>query len=289
VRTVRGIPARTALGALLALALWPASAPAQLACGDRIAHDTTLSADLTGCGTAGLVVAADGITLDLGGHTVAGNRLGFGISVSGRRAVTIRNGVVSGFRVGVAAADSSGVTVHGVTVADGHDGVNFFHVAGGTIEASSFTGNDGSAIFPEDSTGLRVTDNRAWDNAAGFTGLGLADGVVAGNRAWDQAYYGLYFIDVTRLAFVDNRFERNGTAGMQIGGDPAGSLLYRNRAWRNGTDGIVVEGAGATLARNSAFFNGGFGILAAPGAIDGGGNIARQNGAAAQCAGVRCR
>jgi nitrous oxidase accessory protein NosD len=274
---------------LLALALWPASAPAQLACGDSVTRDTTLTADLRGCGAAGLVVAADGVTLDLGGHTVAGNRLGFGIGVTGRRDVTVRNGAVAGFRVGVAAADSNGVAVQGVTVADGHDGVNFFHVAGGTIEASSFTGNDGSAIFPEDSTGLRVLGNRAWGNAAGFTGLGLADGVVAGNRAWDQAYYGLYFIDATRLAFADNRFERNGTAGMQIGGDSGGSLVVRNRAWRNGADGIVVGGAGTALARNSAFFNGGFGILAGPGTIDGGGNIAKRNGAGAQCAGVLCR
>lgn len=234
-------------------------------------------------------MAADGVTLDLGGHTVAGNRLGFGIGVAGRRAVTIRNGTVSGFHVGVGATDSSDVTVRDMTVAGGHDGVNFFRVAHGTIEASAFTGNDASAIFPEDSTDLRVLDNRAWDNAAGFTALGVAGGLVAGNAVQGQTYYGLIFLDVTGLVFSGNRFEQNGTLGMQIGGDSAGNLVSRNRAWRNAADGILVDAPGTTLTRNSAFFNGSFGIEAVRGVLDGGGNIAKHNGAGAQCAGIACR
>jgi nitrous oxidase accessory protein NosD len=290
VRKVPGLSAGTALCALLALAAWPATAPAaQLGCGDRVTHDTVLTADVTGCGAAGLVVGADGVTLDLGGHTVAGNRLGFGVAVAGRRAVTIRNGTVSGFRVGVDATDSSDVTVRDVAVVGGHDGVNFFRVAHGTIEASAFTGNDASAIFPEDSTDLRVLDNRAWDNAAGFTALGVAGGLVAGNAVRGQTYYGLIFLDVTGLVFSDNRFEQNGTLGMQIGGDSAGNHVSRNRAWRNGADGILVDAPGTTLTRNSAFFNGNFGIEAGRGVLDGGGNIAKHNGAGAQCAGIACR
>jgi nitrous oxidase accessory protein NosD len=261
---------------------------ATLRCGDAVTADTVLTADVTGCGATGLVVAADGVTLDLNGHTVSGHQLGFGIVVSGRRNVTIRNGTVSHFRVGVSADDSTDVTARDLALTDGHDGVNFFRVTRGTIARSSFSGNDASAIFPRTSTGIRVLDNRAWGNAAGFSGGDLTGGVVSGNEVWGQTYYGLIFLDVTGLTFAGNRFERNGTLGMQVGGDSSGNLVTRTRAWRNGGDGIAIEAGGATLTRNSAFFNGGFGI-AAPGATDGGGNHAKHNGAPLECAGVACK
>ena len=39
-----------------------------VACGDTITADVTLTADLTGCPGDGLIVAADGVRLDLNGH-----------------------------------------------------------------------------------------------------------------------------------------------------------------------------------------------------------------------------
>src|SRR5689334_6435329 len=50
----------------------PTSAPArELACGTQITSSVTLANDLT-CDPVGLVVAADGVVLDLGGHTITG-------------------------------------------------------------------------------------------------------------------------------------------------------------------------------------------------------------------------
>jgi parallel beta-helix repeat protein len=77
---------------------------------------------------------------------------------------------------------------------------------------------------------------------------------------------------------------------MQIGGESsADNLVARNRAWRNGADGIEVAAPGSTLTRNTAFFNEGFGIDAGDGVLDGGGNHAKHNGAPAQCAGIACK
>ena len=86
------------LGAL-ALGLAPASAAARhVECGDRITRDVRLDADLVNCPRNGLTVAADGITIDLGGHVVDGSGRGIGISNGfwgdGHRDVTIRNGKV---------------------------------------------------------------------------------------------------------------------------------------------------------------------------------------------------
>lgn len=42
-------------------------------CGDEISQDTTLAADLGPCEGAGLIAVADGVTLDLNSHTIAGD------------------------------------------------------------------------------------------------------------------------------------------------------------------------------------------------------------------------
>jgi hypothetical protein len=105
-------PARhLVLAVLLALALLElAAGPAQaqpLRCGDTVTQDTTLTNDLLDCPSDGLVIGAGGITVDLGGHTVAapdtltGDPNGVGIdNRAGHDGVTIRNGTVNYFRRG---------------------------------------------------------------------------------------------------------------------------------------------------------------------------------------------
>jgi hypothetical protein len=57
-----------------------------------------LTHDLLGCRGDGLVVGASGITIDLGGHTVAGTVSddSVGIRNAGRAHVLVKNGVVRG-------------------------------------------------------------------------------------------------------------------------------------------------------------------------------------------------
>ena len=44
-----------------------------VSCGDTITADTTLDSDLLDCPNNGIVIGADDVTLDLNGHTVAGD------------------------------------------------------------------------------------------------------------------------------------------------------------------------------------------------------------------------
>jgi hypothetical protein len=87
---------------LLGLAAGPAHAQ-PLRCGDTVTQDTTLTADLLDCRGDGLVIGADGITLDLGGHAIgqiisASNLEQVAIDNSaGHDDVTIRNGRVEFF------------------------------------------------------------------------------------------------------------------------------------------------------------------------------------------------
>ena len=48
------------------------SLPSPVKCGDTLTHSVKLTADLTDCPGDGLVIGADGITVDLNGHTIDG-------------------------------------------------------------------------------------------------------------------------------------------------------------------------------------------------------------------------
>src|SRR5919197_6184701 len=110
-------------------ALVPARALAtHVGCGDTITADTTLDSDLIDCPGNGLVMGADGIALDLAGHTIEGGG-GFGVSTgvapdgTGYDELTIENGAIHGFRDDVALFDSSGDRLSDLSVTGGHDGV----------------------------------------------------------------------------------------------------------------------------------------------------------------------
>jgi len=114
---------RVALIAALA-----ALAPALAACtartettGSVIPTDTTLTADVGPCNQGGLLIGADNITLDLGGHIVRGKPRagdGIGISTNGHSGVRIANGTVRDFDTGVAIAGGGTNTVDHVTARD---------------------------------------------------------------------------------------------------------------------------------------------------------------------------
>jgi Right handed beta helix region len=99
----------TAVAVAAASLLLTASAHAQTAsCGQVLTEDTTLEADLVDCPVDGLVVGADGITIDMNGHSIVGRHpaggscwvdcLGHdGIESRGFDRLTIKNGTLDYF------------------------------------------------------------------------------------------------------------------------------------------------------------------------------------------------
>jgi hypothetical protein len=89
----------------LALGAGPALAQ-PLQCGDTVIQDTTLTNDLLDCHGDGLIIGADGITVDLNGHTISGQIISgglpdqVGIENAGHDDVTITNGTVTFFARG---------------------------------------------------------------------------------------------------------------------------------------------------------------------------------------------
>ena len=74
------------------------------ACGQTVRHDVTLRGDLGPCPGDGLVVGADGITIDLGGHAIiSASGAHTGIDTTGHRRITVRHGALRSFGVQIAA------------------------------------------------------------------------------------------------------------------------------------------------------------------------------------------
>ncbi len=86
----------------------------------------------------------------------------------------------------------------------------------------------------------------------------------------------------------ENRVENSGEDGFRVAAEDSNSLLRRNVAIGAGDDGFSIKGHATRLIGNRALRNGDLGIDALPSSIDGGGNVARQNGDARQCTNVNC-
>ena len=186
---------------VLTFALLPGDAFARhVQCGERITENVRLDSDLRDCEGVGLVVGADGVTVDLGGHTIDGTGRGTGIvngyGGDGRRDVQIRNGTVRGFKVGLRSGGratqlrrltvtknaTGGIVLRGSqcvvernTITDngyGH-GISLESAGGCRIDANRISRQLGAGIEADRSSGNRIEDNRISANRR--AGIMLAD------------------------------------------------------------------------------------------------------------------
>ena len=202
--------------AVLAFAGAPASAATAVHCGDTITHDTRLTSDLRNCPGTALTVAADGVTLDLGGHLLDGtNAAGSeGVAVDGHRQVRIVNGSVRDFRFnGVALRNSPRSAVQGVTVRQ--------------IGAGGEEGEDVSAgIFVQGSDDV-LLDRNTVSNAVtayqsdGIVVLGSKRPQISGNDSSRNAFNGLVVVQSPGARVSGNRIAGNQNSGIIVFDSPS--------------------------------------------------------------------
>jgi len=156
-------------------ALATPAAAATITCGKVITHSTTLSANIGPCPGDGIVIGADGVTVNLNGHTVSGiaakGNGGVGARLRGRTGVTLKNGTITGFDAGVTIDGGSGNTVQGLNL---HNNIS-------APDGSSNFG-DGVAIGVDvASTNNTVQQNTIVHNGP-FEGVGVFRAASTGNR-----------------------------------------------------------------------------------------------------------
>ncbi|MGI9119569.1 MAG: right-handed parallel beta-helix repeat-containing protein [Acidimicrobiales bacterium] len=229
-------------------------------CGKAITKSTVLTKDIGPCGLGdGVIVAADGVTLDLNGHRIFGfagpGDGAAGIRVPNHRQVTIRNGTVSGFDAGVVIGGGGSNTVSGMTVRDnvGPD--------------DAFTAELGDGIFVLDSPSNLIIDNLVTNNGI-FDGIGVlggasddnriegntvennvgpSDGGPAGQGIIVNSFTGDFDGEIiTGTKTIDNVVRGNASAGLSNFNNVDGEIL-RNVVEDNGLTNAAGNGIGVQL------------------------------------------
>jgi parallel beta-helix repeat protein len=252
----RRLPAMALVAVVSLAAAAPAARADQVACGQVIRASTTVTNNLAACAGDGLVIGAGGITVDLGGHTIAGAGLGVGIRNDGHDDVTIRNGTVLDF--------DHGVLLNGGTVRN-------------TVTGLHLAKNEWSAIYLENASSNQLAQNRVADGDVGVrltngsshnvlagnvVGAGAGDSFVVeqgsdrnwleGNSVQTSAGHALRVDASSNTMVLGNEIAGPSDVAVTMTAAP-GSVVQANRIGTGGDAGVVISGSTAGVVRFNAF------------------------------------
>ena len=241
-------------------------------CCDTITQNTKLDSDLDNCIGNGVVIGAPNITLDLGGYRIDGDAVNGGSmdngidNTAGYEGVTIKNGRIREFTVGVKLTNATNNRLKELVVS-----------------------RNGEGISLENSDNNHIESNTAYSNGIGISVNISSDGnLLEENTSFGNEMHGIAVEnDSNNNRVRGNTTNDNDNWGIIVAA-ASGTLVERNVANGNGTDGILAPVA-TTLRKNTANNNVMLGINAMAGVTDGGGNKAKKNGDALQCVNVVCK
>ncbi|HEX2041115.1 MAG TPA: right-handed parallel beta-helix repeat-containing protein [Acidimicrobiales bacterium] len=249
-------------------------------CGAVITRDTRLSGDVGPCPGEGIVIAADNITVDLGGHRVIGDPQArtapdkAGIILRQVTRVTVRNGTVERFDAGVVIMGGGRNTVRRVTARDNvnyrmvtgrdsqpedivpnvgpycelGDGITAFGSNDNVIEQNLLYGNGPfsavSLVFDSDRN--RVANNDIRDNDV-MNETPAGTGTVCGSTANGP-------IPDPPPFCCDAWGRHSQDVGVRIEGPGAErNVVERNLMQRNGLAGVLITGFHMEVGTNNGF------------------------------------
>ncbi len=226
------------------------------ACAQTVTTNAVLMQDLV-CSGDGIVIGASGITIDLKGFTVRGDRgsVEYGINAFlGYDDVTVKNGVLRNFKygiVGVNGADRFRV-VNVVVSGNVQNGI-WISGESGSVASSTAAGNGAIGVLLE-GAGARVRSTVATGN--GLSGISVGDegqvtsSIASGNRSFGIAAFA-DFVSIKSSTASGNGFSSGvGSAGILVSGD--GASIRGNRADGNGLEaGLASDLQGVGIRVNN--------------------------------------
>jgi parallel beta-helix repeat protein len=262
-------------------------------CGDTITSDATLDSDLTNCPNNGVVIGADDVSLNLNGHSIDGDGApavgcdfesefcDFGVLNVGHDGVTIKNGSVRQFAIGVFLVDGARHSRVLRISATRHVffGLAISAAARSLVRRGSFSRNiapdgDGIGVFGSDH--IRIVRNSIRRNPGPGIHLAESAGNLIKNNAFARNSPSLLMERADRTRVEGNRVIRGG--GIIVApGDR--NVLARNRVV-GGFDSIAIDkGEGNRIIRNAVAHSHGAGIRLAirQPSLGGKNNLIRQN------------
>lgn len=236
---------------LVAMLAWHADARA-LACGDTVASDVTLTADLH-CTTGwnALYLPVSGVTLRLNGHTLSGDIGLEGLSIFRASNVRILGpGRISGFWTGVNATAADYLTVQGVDFDGGNAGIIASDTLGTWLQGNDFRNIHGWGVYVLAAGASRpvlgahtISDNLVLESVGGIFICGHAnsDNLLKNNTLQGIRDYGIELLD--------------GSGSNQVLG---------NRLLKIGNTGLVLRGSRGNTIKGNKFDYGQTGITLVP-------------------------
>jgi parallel beta-helix repeat protein len=241
---------------------WDAHLGANDLCGATVTADVRLDHDLV-CTGDGLIIGADGISVDLNGHTVTGPGSGAGILVGGRADITIAGGVIRNFAVAIRLNAATGVVIRNTEFAGNGEALDLQAGSiGNTVKENVFRDSTIRAIMLRSNsrdndiksnilTGNRIgilvfggIDNQIKDNVVSGSGLAgirlnvIATGNVIKHNTVDASPVGIDFIVTPTGSATGNELKDNTLSGNACGlnGPTSGNTLKDNHFVGNVAD-----------------------------------------------------
>ena len=222
------------LCAVAALAVFSAAPEAHTAtmaisgCEQEVNVNAVVTTDIV-CTEIGIFVTAPGITIDMKGHTIRGDRGSgdWGIVANHQDGLTIKNGVIRNFEIGIVVIGDDLAISNIVATGNANDGINVTGQA--KIKSSNLSGN-GDDGFEGHGNGTSITKTDASDN--------VSSGVFVVADA----------LSVSSVTAAGNQF------GIAVNGD--GAAIRSSVVTGNSDTGIFVAGNAASLKGNRAVGNG---------------------------------
>jgi Periplasmic copper-binding protein (NosD) len=266
-----------AAGALLVALIPGTPAMANPPCGSTVIANLTLTGDLVCAGNA-LTIGANAITIDLAGFKIVGNGTGTAITDTGQGSLTVKNGTISGFAVGLGLNNVAGTAVSAMTIRDG-TGISAKTLSNLKVSSTEFRSTKLMISLNSPSAGFTSTLFRsstlsfAESNNTQIVNSDLLDSTVAGSESNTVLVSNNVFVR-SSLSYTatsknwtiqSNTFTK-ATIGLTVGSASPGAKITGNTFTANNL-GIFInnnnlsELDGTSISSNSFNHNGAAGIL----------------------------
>lgn len=245
------LPLWVTIGVLVLLSASEAHASTPItSCGQTVTTDAVLTQDLV-CTADGIVVGASKITIDLNGHSIRGDHGSgdYGVDdTAGYDEVTVENGVVRNFDLGIWTAGDLITVSHVVTSGNQSSGI-YMTGASARVVSSTASGNAQTGIDVTGASATIVSSTAAANGCGGIYVSGASAAIqsstASGNLCSGIAAYGV------SATVKSSTASGNQLVGISVGGDDA--TLKGNHADANGMAGgnSDLSGLGIDVAYSS--------------------------------------
>jgi parallel beta-helix repeat protein len=205
---------------------------AQVRCGEVITRSVIVANDLSNCAEHGLVIGADGITIDLNGRTIDGVGLGVGVLNDGFDRVGVVDGLVREFDTGVQLS-SGAANNH---VAGWRHELNqeaaVLISAGGAgteIRENEFTANALAVGLVEGTIGAAVRDNTVGDGGgSGLEIVGAHNNIIERNQFGVSSDGAIVLEHASHNTLIENEVSGVSDAAMSVTTESNGNRIEGN-------------------------------------------------------------